>query len=611
LLSAGTFAATLWGALRYPGFGGRDPWHHALGTAWLLEGGNLRQPFADWPLIHYVDGYPPAFEIVLTLAAAPFGGDIAHPLKAVAALFGAASVLSVYFLGRRVIGCSSGGVLAAVLYAVAPGALGRHVWGHSPAVVLILTGLACTLELRRSRHLLPAAAVCFGGALLAAPSQGVKGLALAVLTAAVAWISNRQWGRRITLAITGAVVVASVWFVPLLVRTGIEPTAVFNSMDNPEFRRIGLRWRHDDGDLGGWTNAVRGSENRRYDLDDIVFFRPHVVVQPLFGPKRINFIVPEGLGAPVLALTLIGLFFAAKSDDETPGIPRRTIVGAWLLFTVLGVAGASTGLNFYTWRFWMLIVPIASVAAALGVVRLGERQEASRGLFVAAVVAVALGSAQLVLALITDTAAGLWRFWLLNPLFALVAGAAVAWGGGTFLHSRGAAARLAAVVVLLDVAIASPARLRAVTFQVESRVFLNAVEADGYAALLDVTPKGAGVFPLSGGGRCAGVVGLDRVCRPWDQGWHALERMLVEAPCEVSPGALVRDLRAAGAEYLVIDPSFRARLARECPDRFRSMIIDLIQSPGTSLVLSTPPADEPSDSRVVVLRISDPRAPGG
>jgi len=449
--------------------------------------------------------------------------------------------------------------------------------------------------------------------LLAAPSQGVKGLALAALATAVAWRSNGSWGRRGLLVMLGAGVVASVWFIPLLTRTGVEPTAVFSSMDSPELRRTEARWRSDGGDLGGWVNALRGSENRHYGFDDIVFFRPHVVVQPLFGPKRINFIVPEGLGAPVLALTLIGLFFASKPDERSAGIPRRTFICVWLLFTVLGAAGASTGLNFYTWRFWMLIVPIASVAAALGVVRLSESDRSSKSLEAAAAGAAALGGAQLILALFTDTAAGLWRFWVLNPTFALVTGAGLVWAGGLLLRSRGTTARLAALIVALHIAIASPARLRAITFQVESRVFANELEATGYRALKDVTPTGSTVVPMSGGGRCAAVVGLDRGCRPWDPGWHEIERSLVERPCEVSPASLVRDLRSIGVDFLVVDPSFRERLERECPDptRFRSTVIGLLEAPGTSLVLSTPPAEEPSDSRVVVLRISDPRAHGG
>lgn len=604
-LTAGTLAATLWGALRHPGFGGRDPWHHALGTAWLLAEGRLRQPFPDWPLIHYVDGYPPSFDITLALAAAPFKGDIVLPLKMAAAVFAAASVLAVYFLGRRLIGTSTGGTLAAVLYAVAPGALGRHVWGHSQAVVLIITGLACAVELQRSRRLLPAAAICFGGAVLAAPSQGVKGLALAVLTAAVALASNAGWGRRLLVALAAAVVVASAWFVPLLARTGLEPTSVFSSMDSPELRRTGARWSDDAPDLGGWANALRGSENRRYDLDDILFFRPHVAVQPLFGPKRINFIVPEGVGAPVLALALIGLLFASKSGDPSPATPRRALAGLWLLVTALGVAGASTGLNFYTWRFWMLIVPIASVAAAMGVIRLSEPDRPSISLVIAAAIATVLAVSQLILALITDAAAGLWRFWVLNPSFALVAGAGLVFAGLMLIHSRGATARLAALLVVLHIVIASPARLRAISFQVESNVFADRFETEGYLSIADVTPPGSTIFPLSGGSRCAAVVGINRVCRPWDPGWHELDRLLAERPCEVSPAALVPKIRSLGADYLVIDSSFRRRLEQQCggSDRFRSTIVDLLNAPGTSLVLSHPPAEEPSHSRVVVLSL--------
>jgi hypothetical protein len=606
LLAAGTFAATLAGALRHVGFAGRDPWHHALGTAWLMESGQLRQPFADWPLLHYVDGYPPGFEILLSVVCTLSGGSIEQPLKATSALIASVSVLTVYFLAKRVTESTSCGVVASLLYAVSPGALGRHVWGHSLAVVLILTALACAVELRRSARLLPAAALCFGAALLAAPSQGAKGLALGVLTTAVAWRADRRWGQRVTVAMLSACVVASVWFVPLLARTGLEPTKVFSSMDNPELRRTNLRWQGGERDSSGLAAALRGSEHRRYGIDDVLFFRPHVSVQPMFGPKRLNFIVAEGVGVPVLALTLFAFLFKPTGAQRESLVQNRTLTGVWLAFLALGAAGASIGISFYVWRFWLLIAPLTSVAAAIGVLGLSANSGRVSGGAAAGVVATALGAAQFTLALITDTMAGLWRFWLLNPGFGLVTVAAAVWGVRLLIRSRDTSARLAAVLVLLHVAIASNARLRFLTVQVEPTIFRDTVEARGYVALPEVTPKGAKVFPLSGGSRCAAIVALDRSCTPWDPRWHTIQRRLAEQPCSANAAAFFEELRDIGVEYVVLDPSYRLLLDAECkdPTLFKSRIVGLLESPDTSLVVSIPSAEQPSDSRVVIVRIS-------
>jgi hypothetical protein len=253
-----------------------------------------------------------------------------------------------------------------------------------------------------------------------------------------------------------------------------------------------------------------------------------------------------------------------------------------------------------------LLVPIASVAASVGAIGL-IGSHVSRGARWAVGAAAVLGGAQLVLAVVTDTAAGIWRFWLLNPLFVVVAATAAAWAGRWLIRTTRPIPRLTAVVVLMHVLIAAPARLRALTVQVKSRVFAGPEEALGYLKIPEVTPKGASIFPLSGGDRYAALVGLDRVCRPWDRRWLEIEQELAANPCSVSPGDLVRRLRALDVDYVVVDPSFRRSQFLHCQDprQFRATVVGLLRVPGTSLVLSVPPPGEPSDTRVVVLEISD------
>ena len=61
MIAAASAVTAYTGAIRYPTFDGRDPWGHALGIAFVEQTGSLRQTDPTWPVVHYVDGYPPLY----------------------------------------------------------------------------------------------------------------------------------------------------------------------------------------------------------------------------------------------------------------------------------------------------------------------------------------------------------------------------------------------------------------------------------------------------------------------------------------------------------------------------------------------------------------------
>jgi asparagine N-glycosylation enzyme membrane subunit Stt3 len=81
-----------------------------------------RQPLPEWPLIHYVDAYPPLFDFVLSFASA-WGGAVNAPIKAVSAVAAALAVPAFYFLVLRLLRRPRVAAVASALYAVLPGNL--------------------------------------------------------------------------------------------------------------------------------------------------------------------------------------------------------------------------------------------------------------------------------------------------------------------------------------------------------------------------------------------------------------------------------------------------------------------------------------------------------
>ena len=73
LLAIGLLFTALAGLDGQPGFDGLDPWQHAFSAAYVADTGVLRQPDPSFPLLHYVDAYPPLFDLLLAVPIALLG----------------------------------------------------------------------------------------------------------------------------------------------------------------------------------------------------------------------------------------------------------------------------------------------------------------------------------------------------------------------------------------------------------------------------------------------------------------------------------------------------------------------------------------------------------
>lgn len=543
VLAAGLFFAALSGLLAQPGFEGLDPWRHAFSTAWVVESGVLRQPDAAFPLVHYVDAYPPLFDILLALPAALFGG-LPAAVKGVAALLVALAPLALWLLARALFDDPRPAVLAAMLYALLPSAVSRHLWAHSLAVILLLLGLAAALELRRDHRWWPAVAVCFGGVLLAAPSQGLKAWFLLALSAVAVAFVDRRWLLRLAVASGVAAVLAAGWLLPAALRYGFSPMALVRQMQPPELRRIDHPLtRLDDGQEAPVPWIVKVQD--RFGWNDVFFFRPFEALLERFGGKRVNLVVTAGLGLPLLVMLAAGLAAGWRGPPDI----GRALALIWLAAAALFTFGAPVGLTLFPWRSWLLLAPFAALVAADGVLRLTQISSAWRYSVVA--VAVVHGCT----AVLFDLGSGLAPSQWLRPAW-LVVVIACCWlllpaTRGLSMHRR----MVVVVLLICHLAVAGPVRAAGLLDPAPPRVFYDRAEHQGYLQLERQLPAGARVWPLSGGLRFDILAGLGFDCTPFRTAELEMARRCSDG-FRLVAAEVVGWARENGYGWLVLDPSF-------------------------------------------------------
>lgn len=631
-LALGTFWAVFKGATLFTSFEGRDAWGHALGARYLWDVGIPRQPFPDRPVLHYVDAYPPLLDALLSLIC-QLAGSVNAPLKATSATVAALACPALYALVHGLTGDRRRAALAAGLYAMLPGNLTRHVWGHSLALVFVLFGLA-TLPGRRGPANLAPSALCFAGALLAAPTTGMKGGLLLALTAAVLLRIDRRWAGRVAASGLVALVLSAVWFAPALARYGL---GIKRAMEQPR-----SRWALESrgavetapGPDGRERSASSGQQApgaRRYNLDDFLFFRPYDLGPLWTGPKFTESIAPIGLGVPVTALAAVSLSRSLLRRRRNRPAGRR-LLHAWLVAALLGALSPHLGVEFYTWRVWLLLVPLACAAAADGLVSL-LRASALSWRTAAALALIAAGSAfNAIMAIAWDFVGGMAarEFWShgnapgpLNPWFFLEANrgflmALLAAGSLGLLSTRAPGMRvrqsarlLAGLVVVGHLLIAAPLRLRTLTGFIQPLGFASTLEYRGYLGLTRDTRPGDRVLPLSGWERSEFVIGLDRDCRPYDREEFVLTRRASSVTEPLSASELLGWLQQRGYRYLVVDPSHQRELAEDDPRGaalFGRRLAELRSASGVEVRLDLSDGYGPGAEEFVLLRIGAPSA---
>ncbi len=601
---------------------GRDPWEHVLGVRYLMDTGLLRQSLPEFPLIQYIDAYPPLYDLLLLLPAS-FCGLPALAAKAMNSLI-VGLALPVFFLfALKLFGDTKRALAAVLLYAVLPGNLMRYIWGHSVALLFLFAGLYCVLRIKESwRWGIPGASF-FCGILLAAPSAGIKAGGLLMLTAAVLLVLKRAWGIRVVAMGALALALSMTWYLPVFSRYGINPKKLTAAMGQLPKRRSDQRQRakaaskaapkaipkveakaarpssREDalegyhamaGKEGFWS----GSEARRYSLWDFAFFRPYDYYLGVKKRRPLIMVAPHGLGVPVLILVVIfmGLLGIRVVRRLSPD-PNHLLLMLWILFALVGVLGMHLGLVFFVWRFWMLLCPFAVLGAADALATLVENREGSTGKHFLLWSVYALTALAALGGLFFDffKEPQPWFAFDEGYPFIFVMTLPVLWymsaikkvPNGTVLEWKWMAG-----IIGLHLLLAGPYRIHRLLQIVPDRIYgIPELEAPGYMNAYYKTEPNAKIWSMGGHFSLSAVVGLDRQFPLYDPEALGFSQQMLHDPDSVPPGALLDWLTQREYRYLIVDPAFQHfafRKARRSEERFVGWMTALEQTGRVTLI---------------------------
>ncbi|MGH7145990.1 MAG: hypothetical protein ACREJ2_17910, partial [Planctomycetota bacterium] len=338
---------------------------HAVCVRWLLDTGSLREPFPAHPVLHYIDAYPPAYDLIAAGLGKICGDRAALPLKLLTALLIALSVAWLFGLIVELTRRPALALWAAFFFVMAPNNLTAFIWAHALAFGLfpLLTALEIRLLRRFRASDFLGVGLVLGGICMTAASPGLKAIPWAGVPVLTALIGGRwRAAGRVFAAGCLAGLIALIWWGPMfakypsyhaLWRAQLAPE-IIPTADTHHWTAPPLIHSAGSGDsainLGvnflGWDHAGEGSESPT---------------------------LPLSLGWAQTIFTLLGLSVAATEHLRRRGHGLRAAMGLpaadllcflLMLYAILGMLGPVTGLELYSYRFLLfLTVPCAYFAA--------------------------------------------------------------------------------------------------------------------------------------------------------------------------------------------------------------------------------------------------------
>ena len=324
-----------------------------------------------------------------------------------------------------------------------------------------------------------------------------------------------------------------------------------------------------------------------------------------------------------LPLSALALGFLVVGGRRRTG-PR--LLRLWLAATLALALGPHLGLDFYAWRGWLLLCPLAAAAAAEALCSLAAARASVGKLERAALVTLLFASAANAgFAAAWDfsgsvPARAFWShgdfpgpespafYFAANRVFGIAILGAALLGVAALARpvtARRARPALAGLALLAQISIAAPIRLRTLTGFIQPVGYASEVEYSGYLLTLAHTRPGDRVFPASGPERAQFLIGLDRSCRPWDAEEQAVTRRLARPELALDVEELLRFLRRSGYAYLVLDPSYARALleAGARPEEPGLRLAALRASPALEPVLRLAPSSGPADEGFDLFRV--------
>jgi len=332
------------GAFAYAWLEDDDSWTHAMSMHYVANQESVREPVAGKDLYQYLDPYPPGYDGIMGLLGQT-ASSLQWTLKFFNAIIISCSILFFYFFSKEFLEDKTKALLATAVIASVPAFMSHFIWALSLLIPIFLVSLYMLEMVRHDRKYWILAALAISGVLLVQPTTAVKvGVMLAIYGAFKLLAKDASWKPVWAAIIAGLAISMVAWWIPAFV----SGHAYQNF--------IGGR-----GDVPGFSLKYPGTADRPYSLSDFLF---------VSGQNMIN--NPVGLGLVACLLAAIGIIASAAYGRKMLAQPWIPITLAWLGFTFIGVEGAALPVQFFAFRFWMLIALPVSILAAEGTVKLAR-----------------------------------------------------------------------------------------------------------------------------------------------------------------------------------------------------------------------------------------------
>jgi hypothetical protein len=350
------------GAFAYPYLEDDDPWDHAMSIKYIANGKSAFVPEDIHNQFHYIDAYPPAYDIILGVLHQT-SPDLMWTMKFFNALIISLGIIFFYFFLKHFTGNSSKALFSTFALTMIPCYLSHFIWAHSLIPTLFFVAVYCLEQIKHSKKWFFISAIVIATLPLTHPTQPVKlGVMFFIYWIVKATMQKKWLIKTIGSISCGYVFAILLWWVPMLIKygfSGILTEGLGQSAIGAATVTAGNR------DILNWFIGTIGSATRFYGLSDFLLLNKPGGMQLFDGHNMIN--NPVGIGIVLFALAVIAVVFLVVRYKtivkETNGY--KLIALLWFLFTFLGLYGGTIiPIALISFRFWMLLAIPTSILAS-------------------------------------------------------------------------------------------------------------------------------------------------------------------------------------------------------------------------------------------------------
>lgn len=309
LLSLILFLVYFKGATSYPWLEDDDPWTHALAVKYINEENTAWDPALL--NIHYIDPYPPFYDILLSLF---LGDSVQFTLKFYNALLCGLAILFSFLFLKTFFDDNRKGLFATFILFCLPCFMSHFIWAQTLAIMLFPVAFYC---LEKKWWIV--SALVISGIFMAQPSSAVMFLGLGGIYCLV------KGFKYIIVLITGGLLSGLYWFA-MFIKYGVWGT----------LNQIGF-------DFSVVTEkASDTSGGIVYTLNDF-----------LFAPLVSKMDQPTGVGLIVCLLVVIALIMIIFNYKK---INKYILISVlWLVFSLIMVEGNLLPIKLFPHRSWVIL----------------------------------------------------------------------------------------------------------------------------------------------------------------------------------------------------------------------------------------------------------------